>query len=177
MDEEIFFYLGVKRNPGTLMRQPRGKTLNLGSGFAPIDGAINLDRPEWRAPELRYPDGSVAAVHMHHFLEHLDVDAVRLQLIEVERVLMEEGCAYITVPHAMAPLAYQAPDHRSYWTEEGWQDMFYSQGYDSSYGHEWKFDITWMKVVGVKWANLCVQLQLVKRIEGAIWETPWRRDV
>lgn len=174
------FENGVKRNPGTLYEPPVGDygILNLGSGNArmPESGSVsNLDLPDWKAPGLDFPDESVCCVHMYHFLEHLDVDTVRKQLIEVERVLCPDGVANIVVPHAMAPLAYQAPDHRSFWTEEGWQDMFYSAGYDSAYGHEWKMDISFMMVAGVKWSNLCVMLQLLKT-DGRYIDTPWRRS-
>lgn len=192
------FENGVKRDPGKLYAPPmRGtdvpKILNLGSGNAPMRPdwkeakylepgvesnlfeVIDLDRPQWEAPFLDYPEASCAAVHMYHFLEHLDVDTVRQQLLEVERVLMYMGVANIVVPHAMSPLAFQAPDHRSFWTEEGWQDMFYSAGYDSAYGHQWEMDISFMMVGGVRWSNLCVMLQLVKTC-GEEFDTPWRRS-
>lgn len=180
---------GVKRSPGKLYEPPIGdyKILNLGSGNAPMSAEndlmpqvgssniIDLDRPNWEAPYLDFQAGTVSAVHMYHFLEHLDVDTVREQLMNVERVLCYRGVANIVVPHAMAPLAYQAPDHRSFWTEEGWQDMFYSAGYDSAYGHKWELDISFMMVAGVKWSNLCVMLQLIKTC-GDVFDTPWRRS-
>lgn len=187
------FENGVKRDPGKVYAPPMSqidnpKILNLGSGNAPMAGVfynaaeasrrceiIDLDRPGWEAPYLDYESGSASAVHMYHFLEHLDVDTVREMLMNVERVLCYMGVANIVVPHAMAPLAYQAPDHRSFWTEEGWQDMFYSVGYDSAYGHKWDMDISFMMVAGVRWSNLCVVLQLVKTC-GEEFDTPWRRS-
>lgn len=187
------FENGVKRSPGVIYAPPaRGYPdppiiLNLGSGNAPMSGVsvewgdpngvfniVDLDRPNWEAPFLDYRSESISAVHMYHFLEHLDVDMVREMLLNVERVLMFNGVANIVVPHAMSPLAYQAPDHRSFWTEEGWQDMFYSAGYDSAYGHDWQMDISFMMVAGVKWSNLCVMLQLIKTA-GEEFDTPWRR--
>jgi hypothetical protein len=95
---------------------------------------------------------------------------------ESQRVLMPGGCIYLAVPHAMCPLAYQAPDHRTFWTEEGLQDTFYSAGYDTTFGGEpWKMDITWMMVAGVKWSNLCVLAQICKR-DPDPFDTPWRRE-
>jgi hypothetical protein len=93
-------------------------------------------------------------------------------------VLVPGGCIYLVVPHAMTPLGFQAPDHRSFWTEEGLQDTFYSAGYDTTYGgpEPWDMDIVWMMCAGVKWSNLCVLAQIVKRIDGQPFETPWRRD-
>lgn len=176
----------VKRSPGQLHPDPHGTVLNLGAGNALLlnqrgddaDELINLDRPNWEAPDLNgyVIEGEVATVHMHHFLEHLDPDTAFAQLKEIERVLMPGGTCYITVPHAMSSLAYQAPDHKSFWTEEGLQDTFYSAGYDSSYGAGWKMDITWMMVGGIKFHNLCVMAQLKKQIDGKPYETPWRRD-
>lgn len=170
---------GVKRNPG-YWREPKreGVVLNLGSGNAPMSGpaTLNLDRPGWEAPLLPYRDATVAAVHMYHFIEHLDPDIAMMQLREVGRVLEPGGLAYICVPHAMCPLAYQAPDHKSFWTEEGLQDTFYSAGYDSTYGNDYDMDIVWMQVAGVSWSNLCVLAQLAKRIDGKPYETPWRRE-
>lgn len=178
------FDLGIKRPRGMQIIPPEGLHVNLGSGNSPIAGALNLDRPDWNAPRLDYvwlhaagvKKDSVAVVHMYHFLEHLTPDDAIRMLKEVERVLMPGGLCKIVVPHAMCPLAYQAPDHRSYWTEEGFQDMFYSAGYDSAYGHEWDMDITWMMVAGVKWSNLCVLVELCKRQDGIPYPTPWRRD-
>lgn len=137
--------------------------------------AHNLDRPGWEAPILGdYSRESCAEIHMYHFLEHLSPDDAITMLKECERVLQPKGLVYITVPHAMVPLAYQAPDHKSYWTEEGFQDTFYSAGYDSGYGHMWDLNISWMMVAGVKWSNLCVHVQLIKDRE---FESVWRRDV
>jgi hypothetical protein len=98
-------------------------------------------------------------------------------LKECERVLMPGGVIWLTVPHAMTPIGFQAPDHRTYWTEEGLQDTFYSAGYDSAYGHEWDMDIVWMMIGGVCYNNLCVFAQIAKRnSRGEPYETPWRRD-
>ncbi len=170
------FDLGIKRSPGRIMVSPAGIHLNLGSGRAPIESATNLDRPGWEAPLLPFRDNSVAEIHMYHFLEHLTPDMAIEQLQECERVLLPGGVMNIVVPHAMVPLAFQAPDHRSFWTEEGFQDTWYSSGYDSTYGRPWKSDIVWMMVGGVRWSNLCVLLQVAKWKNGVPYWTPWRRE-
>lgn len=171
---------GIKRSAGQMAYAPPGTHLNLGSGRYPLagDDVINLDLPEWRAPFLDFGDGSVAAVHMYHFLEHLDPDTALQQLAEIQRVLRPTGVCYIAVPHAMCPLAYQAPDHKSFWTEEGLQDTFYSAGYDTTFGGKpWEMDISFMMVAGVKWVNMCVLAQLVKASsDGTRYPSPWRRD-
>jgi ribosome modulation factor len=178
MDFAEIFTNAIKRDPGHLLDPLHpGPILNLGSGRAPIDGAINLDRPEWEAPFLfDIKDESVSVVHAYHFIEHLSPSDAHEMLREIERVLMPGSVANIAVPHAMCPLAFQAPDHRSYWTEEGWQDTFYSTGYDSGYGHKWDLDITWMMVASTRWQNLCVLLQLAKRVRGLRYPTPWSRS-
>lgn len=181
-NSDLLFSNGIKRDPGQFHPQPQGRILNLGSGNAEMHGHIypvdNLDLPDWSAPWLgSYESSSIAAVHMYHFLEHLDPTSALIMLAEVDRVLMPRGVAYIAVPHAMCPLAYQAPDHRSFWTEEGLQDTFYSAGYDTKFGGgDWNMDLVWMEVAGVKWSNMCVLAQLCERVNGIPYDTPWRRD-
>jgi hypothetical protein len=37
-------------------------------------------------------------------------------------------------------------------------------------------DIVWMMIGGVRYNNLCVFAQIAKRINGELYETPWRRE-
>jgi SAM-dependent methyltransferase len=155
---------------------------------------MNLDMPEWEAPHLLsyaeradetgrdmeheevIQNESCSAVHAYHFLEHLDPGTCLSMFREIERVLVPGGVLYIAVPHAMSSLGYQALDHRTFWTEEGLQDLFYSAGYDAAFGHEWDMDITWMLVAAREFRNLCVLAQVAKRVDGKPYDTPWRRD-
>jgi len=179
---EDLFENGIKRSPGEMSYfadRPDGLVLNLGAGRAPMpEPVVNLDLPTWRAPWLAdFGDGTVSEIHMYHFLEHLSPDDALTMLRESQRVLGPGGVINLVVPHAMCPLGYQAPDHRTFWTEEGLQDTFYSAGYDTTFGGDpWDMDIVWMMVLGVKWSNLCVAAQIAKRVEGQPYKTPWRRD-
>jgi hypothetical protein len=178
-----FFALGAKREMDELWPGPEipsgryRQVLNLGSGKNPISGATNLDRPGWEAPILPPEDGTVSAVHMHHFLEHLDPHTVLLQMSEVARVLMPRGVVYITVPHAGSQLAFQAYDHRTFWTEESMQDFFYSAGYDAQFGGELPLDIAFMMIMGREFRNLQLFVQLVKADEyGRRIKSRWKRE-
>lgn len=161
-DMESFLFNATKREAGSLVGPPRGKHINLGCGRTEVPDADNLDLPEWEAPELPYPDGSVAAVHMYHFLEHLSSEDALRMLIECEQALMPGGVVYIAVPHASHELAYQALDHRTFYTEETFQDLFNNKLYDPAFGHRWRLKISYLAVAGVAVRNLCVLCQLVK---------------
>lgn len=171
------FENGIKRSPGPLLLPPpKAKHINLGSGFSTIIGVDNLDLPEWRAPLLMdYENESVGAVHAYHFLEHLDYEDLMAMLGEVDRVLLPGGVMYIAVPHAMSALGYQALDHRTFWTEEGLQDLFYSAGYDARFGEKWSIEIAFMMVAGIRAHNMCLLAQLYKPIVGESFDSPWKR--
>lgn len=175
-----FFELGYKKPMPKLLIPPFSHTIerfNLGSGKNPIKGVRNLDRPGWEAPVIPCEDGRACEVHMHHFLEHLSPEGVLEQLQEVSRVLCPEGIAYITVPHAAGPLAYQALDHRTFWTEEMAQDLFYSNGYDAMYGLDLQLDISFMMIAALEARNLQLFIQLVKAKEdGERFPSLWRRN-
>lgn len=179
-----FFELGAKKHMDELWPLPELKDgessfnrvmLNLGSGKNPIPGFHNLDRPEWQAPFLDFKDESVDAVHMHHFLEHLSPEDVLRQITEISRVLKPKGVCFITVPHAGSMLAFQAVDHRTFWTEEAMQDLFYSRGYDAQYGLDWKLDIGFMMIMAREYRNLQLFVQLVKAGPKGRIKTTWKR--
>lgn len=159
------FHNGLKRDLGVVLPPPGGKQpiLNLGPGNNPIAGTIGLDAPKWRAPRLpMYPNDSVRAVHAHHFMEHLSYHEVIVMLKEVDRVLMRGGVMNITVPHAQSAMGFGAADHKTFWTEKTWRDLFYGQNYDARFGVRWDLNISFMAIAGINFHELCLLVQLVK---------------
>ncbi len=173
MDE--MFANGIKRCPGELIlppaRVPGYKVIELGQGNNPVPEAEGFAHPEWVAPErLDMPDGSVHVVHAHHFFEHLRFEDVVATLSEVDRVLIEGGVAYITVPHAQSAIGYGSADHRTFWTEKTWQTLFYSLNYDARFQNHWDLNISYMAIAGINFHELCLLVQLVKnRNHVSIW--------
>lgn len=160
---ENFFLVGMKKNVGYLHEPPDkdcGPVLNLGCGISHIPGAHNLDRPDWEAPTLHYESGTVAAVHCHHFLEHLDPDVAIAQLREIERVLIPTGNLYVTVPHSSGMLAFADLTHKSFWNEETFDHLFNNVMYDPA--GKWDLIVVWQVIAGVSCKNLAVLAQIEK---------------
>lgn len=171
---EQMFANGLKRETGELFHPPLRRSdimLNLGAGNNHIHGTISLGMPEWEAPYLSdYADESVAAVHAHHFLEHLSFEDAMRMLTEIDRVLVPFGVANITVPHGQTSLGIGALDHRTFWTEMVWQRLFYGENYDGRYGINWDLNICYMVVAGINFHELCVLVQLIKDPEyKSLW--------
>jgi SAM-dependent methyltransferase len=136
--------------------QPPGEVINLGSGRAPISGAINLDRPEWEAPFIDCLDESIAAIHAYHFLEHLPGDIVSRQLAEVDRVLKPDGLFYYAVPYAGSPIAFMDVDHKTFWTEETMRTLIQARGYNSVYTFDPRLEMIFQIIAGINSQNLMV---------------------
>ncbi len=94
-----------------------GIKLNLGSGPVRKEGFISVDKffdgADQKVDLEVFPwpweDGSVDAVYMSHYLEH--VENVTKVAQEVHRILKTGGTWEVRVPHAWSMTAYQ-PDHR-----------------------------------------------------------------
>jgi len=86
--------------------------LNLGGGHQSIAGYTNVDlyaaKPEDRVDLTKFPwpfpDHSVEAVAMFHFLEH--VEELEKTVMEVHRILQQGGEFWVVVPHAKNPAAH-----------------------------------------------------------------------
>lgn len=95
--------------------------LNLGGGDQVLEGYTNVDfyaeNPECRADLFRFPwpfpDKSVDAVCMFHFLEH--VEELERTVMEVHRILKTGGEFWVIVPHAKNPAAFDI-SHRYFFT-------------------------------------------------------------
>lgn len=84
----------------------KSKYLNLGSGWYPKDGYINLDcNPNYPVDIIHdlniipwpFPDSSFSRIEMDHLLEHLD--DIRHTMSELYRILEPGGVLVIRVPH------------------------------------------------------------------------------
>lgn len=95
--------------------------LNLGGGNVKIDGYQNVDfyaeqadhRVDLAVFPWPFPDQSVDAVAMIHFLEH--VEDLGRTLKEVHRILRTGGEFWVVVPHQRHPAAYDL-SHKQYFT-------------------------------------------------------------
>jgi len=156
-----FFLLGMKREISTLI-SPRGEQLNLGAGFSNIENAINLDLPEWDATKdpIPYNDECVDTIHAYHFLEHFTGEQVIKILRECERVLKRGGTMNIVVPHRIGSLAFQNLDHKSFWTEDVYNNLFYDDTYIGNRETPWLFNIRVNVIIGIAERNLCLMTQL-----------------
>ncbi|MGA0609120.1 class I SAM-dependent methyltransferase [Caldimonas sp. KR1-144] len=98
-----------------------GLRLNLGCGSKPLDGFLGVDLGEHTTAQVRMdvleylrslPAHSVDEVYSRHMLEHLDAQALRALLAEIDRVLMPGGRMRFVVPHFSNPYFHADPTHR-----------------------------------------------------------------
>lgn len=120
------FNLGMLRNYPDIIPDVYGIVLNLGPGEKHIDGAIELDWPEWDAETMPIPfaDNSVDMIHCYHFLEH--IANTHFIMKEIQRVLKPGGHINIVVPHYKAQIMAQDPDHKTAFCETTWNNVFSS---------------------------------------------------
>lgn len=163
-----FFRMGMKRDIPELL-EPPGRALNiayrainLGAGLSPIVGTESLDYPYWDGMQDDIPaeQNSVGALYAFHFLEHLSGERVIHMLREAERVLVVGGIFNIVVPHRLGALAYQDLDHKSFFTDETWRNLF-DNPYYKKHG-EWRLRIHLNVTIGINERNLALFTQLVK---------------
>ena len=94
------FQWGMDRTIPELLTPPDGLQINLGPGNKKIipntigvglESELLTDRP-WKYPEqLPFSNGTVAAVHAYHFMEHFDGRECLEILQDIQRVLMPGG--------------------------------------------------------------------------------------
>ena len=97
--------------------------LNLGSGFRPQSGFLNIDNRPETDPDLLcdieqglpYEDGMIETVRAVDFLEHIHQDKVIFVIEEIWRVLKDGGLFYSMTPATCGRGAFQDPTHRSWW--------------------------------------------------------------
>ncbi|MDX2031112.1 MAG: methyltransferase domain-containing protein [Blastocatellia bacterium] len=86
----------------------RDLQINLGCGYRPMDGWINVDRA--RGPKVQvvwdlerglpFPDQCASAIFAEHVIEHVTKEAAQFLLEECHRVLQPEGALRLSTPDA-----------------------------------------------------------------------------
>lgn len=189
MNVQQFFNMGMKRFIPDIIDAPPGLVVNLGAGNSPIEGAINLDHPNWNAenylieiparerhflqhPTRAYPlpadagdiyvtapDESIACVHAYHFLEHVH-NPLRM-LMEINRVLKPGGVANICVPHFSGAMAHQDLDHKHTFALETWDNALKCKYYTKD-RQGWRLKIGFNVMMALVERNTCILTQLIK---------------
>jgi SAM-dependent methyltransferase len=155
------FALGMKRHLPELLLMPEGTIINLGPGYSPIPGTIGHDLPAYNAEvnSLPYTDGSVSGIHCYHFLEHIS-DPVRV-LRDMQRVLAPGGVVNIVVPYYSANIASTDLDHKHFFSEKTFPNLFNNTGYAKNHDG-WKLSVHFSLIAAIVERNLCLFVQLVR---------------
>jgi SAM-dependent methyltransferase len=165
-DLESFFSAGADRHIPEFVRSGEFvRSLNLGAGRKLIGGSEPLDLPEWDGETQDIPasDSSVGTIYAFHFLEHLPAESVIRVLRECQRVLVSGGQLNVVVPHRLSQGAYHDLDHKTFWTEETWRNLFHNS-YSNKNGMRsgWEFHVGLNLMIGLNERNLMLVTQLIR---------------
>lgn len=158
------FELGMDRQVSKGFRgMATGHKINLGGGTKRMpEGVVNCGYDEdydANLDDIPYGDNSVSTIYALHFLEH--VHNVNRVLADCQRVLVRGGLMNIVVPYGTCHMAVQDLDHKHFFNEDSWRHTFANPYYNPVDG-EWKFDIVYNLIMGVKGENLALVTQLRK---------------
>lgn len=126
--------------------------LNLGSGFRPQPGYVNIDISERCKPDLLhdittglpFPDDSVDEILAFDFLEHIPIGKTIGVIEEIWRVLKPGGTLEHFTPSTDGRGAFQDPTHLSFWNQNSW--LYYTHDvYRNLYDIKAKFSIEFMQ--------------------------------
>ena len=121
--------------------------INLGSGYRPREGFINIDSREECGPDLCYDvtdglpfeDNSVDYVLATDFLEHIPIGLVVGVIEDIYRILKPGGTLEHLTPSTDGRGAFCDPTHVSFWNAASW--LYYtSDEHRSLYGIQAKFE-------------------------------------
>lgn len=140
-------------------------TLELGPGNRPVFKAdLVLELPGWNGDTMPIPlaSDSVGGIYAFHFFEHFTGKRVIELLRECERVLHPGGVLNIVVPHRLGAMAFQDLDHKAFFTEDSWRELFSNPFYDKGREVPWRLTINTNVIIGIVERNLALMTQLVK---------------
>ncbi|WP_154070805.1 hypothetical protein [Bradyrhizobium lablabi] len=169
MNIQQLFKLGMKRDLPELLTF-HGPAFDIGSSTdykVPNTTAIGL--PDWEFPRDPIPaeTGSVATIHCYHFLEHLSGTNVIAFLREAERVMIPgRSVLNFCMPYYNSNQMAESLDHKSFWCEGTFNNLFTSFGPGSPYGYDlagkWEMRVHFIMIAGIVERNLCIIGQLVR---------------
>jgi SAM-dependent methyltransferase len=157
------FNFGMERNYDDIIPDFDPKVyhvLNLGPGHKGIKHTIPLEWPDWDAEvdAIPFPTRTIAQIHCYHFLEHIQ-NIVPL-IIDMRRVLIPGGHINIVVPYYIGSMAFADADHKRFFSEKVWRNMFSNEHYEK---HKVPFmEIVTNMIMGDRLENLCLVTQLRK---------------
>lgn len=161
MTLQKLFHIGMKRMIGEVLPN-YGRQIDLGGGYNPVPGAVAVDIQDGQDfnmdPTLRYDSDSIDVIHAYHLLEHLDTPVHLLQ--ECQRVLKVGGHMSIVVPYYNSQLQASCWEHKSFFSEESWEQTFCKNC--NKFGYKWYFHVHLNVIMGVVEKNMCLVTQLVK---------------
>jgi predicted SAM-dependent methyltransferase len=163
-------------------RQP--VRLNIGSGFSPIDGWINIDlvgAPVDLAWDLErglpFPDGSVDAVYSEHVFEHFPIAQALALTRDAVRALRPGGVFRVAVPDAGALLRSYAGTDDEEWAlsratrMQAVMSLFYEHGHCTMYDDE--LLVTLCELAGL--ADVETRVFGESRLDDAVPDSEHRR--
>lgn len=158
------FAMGMKRSLPDLLSFP-GKAIEVGSSagdrWRTDHNADALGRPDWIFPldNLPYDNATVATIHCYHFLEHLSGNNAISFLREAERVMIPSGSVLnFCMPYYSSNLQAECLEHKSFWCEESFNNLFDNSGYNIA--GKWELKQHFIMIAGIAERNLCVIGQL-----------------
>ena len=127
--------------------------VNVGCGFAPIDGFRNLKQEQWWLGEYSAPfrTDSVDLVLASHVMEH--VQDIIAAMREIHRVLRPGGHFIAITPYASSDDAFEDPTHVRSFTELSWHyfnsDLYAKSGHAGHYESRitYKFEVVQVALV------------------------------
>ena len=136
--------------------QSKPVKLNLGCGGVYLDGYINVDHPssttkhdvamDLNSPRWDFPDGYADEILIQDTLEHLEKPDQKM--FEIHRVLKPGGVVWGGVPYAKSDGAFQAMEHKWFFTEKSFDAFCEGPGLYACYGKP-LFRIEYVKLTEV----------------------------
>jgi hypothetical protein len=135
--------------------------VNLGAGKKLIEKTQALDFPDWQAGMVMpFSEGSVHGFFAYHFFEHLHKVEIIGVLKEIERCLRPACFLNVVTPHWSSEAAHQDLDHKSFWSESTWRNLFDNLYYEGTMPRHWKLVEAATVIMGMTQRNLMIVSQI-----------------